>query len=549
MSNRRKPGLKKSNVPVEYTRDMIIELQRCAADPVYFIKNYVYIKHATRGRIKFNMYDYQEAMVRKFHKLQFNIILSARQTGKTETSCAFLLWCAIFKPDQTILVASNKSSNAMEIISKIQYAYEELPAWIKPGIDENSWNKHECKFDNKSRIVATTTSSDSGRGMAISLLYCDEFAFVKPHISREFYDSILPTISTGGSMIISSTPNGDVGQYATLWKEAEAGLNEFKHGITRVRWDEPPGRDEAFKKKFMGLLGERKWRQEYECEFLTEELTLIDGDVVRKSEVRINERIKASEHIKLSLNNDKYKLFEIPQKGSIYMISVDPSTGNGRDNGVVQVFEFPSMVQVMEYTSNTLSPHVLYTELKSIIQFFERFSDEVYFTVENNGVGQGIIAAYEGDMNPPNAMLVSENGKLGFTTTLKSKTRACLQFKDLYERGKMVINSIDLLTELKSFIRSSTSGYSAQVGATDDRVMAIIIMFYIIQEISNSNASAYDMVYTVASEIEERHGWKPPSAENEDPPDTSRVGLGVLTNVEQPRSEQLTDLFSSFKRW
>ena len=72
---------------------------------------------------------------------------------------------------------------------------------------------------------------------------------------------------------------------------------------------------------------------------------------------------------------------------------------------------------------------------------------------------------------------------------------------------------------------------------------------YIIQEISNSNASAYDMVYTVASEIEERHGWKPPSAENEDPPDTNRVGLGVLTNVEQPRSEQLTDLFSSFKRW
>lgn len=287
----------------------------------------------------------------------------------------------------------------------------------------------------------------------------------------------------------------------------------------------------------------------HNCEFLTEELTLIDGDVVRKSEVRINERIKASEHIKLSLNNDKYKLFEIPQKGSIYMISVDPSTGNGRDNGVVQVFEFPSMVQVMEYTSNALSPHVLYTELKSIIQFFERFSDEVYFTVENNGVGQGIIAAYEGDMNPPNAMLVSENGKLGFTTTLKSKTRACLQFKDLYERGKMVINSIDLLTELKSFIRSSTSGYSAQVGATDDRVMAIIIMFYIIQEISNSNASAYDMVYTVASEIEERHGWKSPSAENEDPPDTSRVGLGVLTNAEPPRSEQLTDLFSSFKRW
>lgn len=174
MASKKNPGLKRSNVPVEYTREMIVELQRCAMDPVYFIKNYVYIKHAKRGKIKFDLYDYQEEMVKKYHSNRFNIVLSARQTGKTETTCAFLLWSAIFKPDQTILVASNKSKNAMEIIAKIQYAYEELPHWLKPGIDENSWNKHTCAFDNKSRIVATTTSADSGRGMAISLLYCLE---------------------------------------------------------------------------------------------------------------------------------------------------------------------------------------------------------------------------------------------------------------------------------------------------------------------------------------------------------------------------------------
>lgn len=265
MAIRRKPGLKKGNIDTEFTVYQIDELYKCASDPLYFINNYVYIKHAKRGRIKFAMYDYQEEIIRKYNAEPFNIVLSARQTGKTETSCAFLLWSAIFKPEQTILVASNKSKNAMEIIGKIQYAYEELPDWLKPGIDENSWNKHECSFDNKSRIISTTTSADSGRGMAISLLYVDEFAFVKPHISREFYDSILPTISTGGHMIVSSTPNGDVGQYAELWRGANAGTNEFKNGITYVPWNAPPGRDEAFKKRFIGLLGERKWRQEYEC--------------------------------------------------------------------------------------------------------------------------------------------------------------------------------------------------------------------------------------------------------------------------------------------
>ena len=486
---------------------MIIELQRCAHDPIYFIKNYVYIKHAKRGRIKFDLYDYQIELIKKYMGQRFNIVLSARQTGKTETSCRFLLWSAIFKPDQTILVASNKSSNSMEIIAKIQYAYEELPAWLKPGADENNWNKHNISFDNKSRIVATTTSADSGRGMAISLLYCDEFAFVKPHISREFYDSILPTISTGGSMIISSTPNGDVGQYAALWRGANAGLNDFQYGITFVPWNAPPGRDEEFKKKFKGLLGDRKWRQEYECEFLTEELTLIDSEYVTRAEVSVTERVESDTLVKFTVNSGRFEFYEFLNKGSSYMVSVDPSSGGGGDNGVIQVFEFPSMKQVLEYSNNTLSPQVLYTELKAILNFLEQATDEVYFTVENNGVGQGVLASYEGDMNPPTAMLVSEKGKVGFTTTGKSKMRACLQFKDLFERGKLTINSPELLTELKSFVRVAGGTYGAQVGRTDDRIMACVIMFYMIQEISGSNPSAYDMVYTVAAEIEKRHGW------------------------------------------
>lgn len=521
MASKKNPGLKRSNVPVEYTREMIVELQRCAMDPVYFIKNYVYIKHAKRGKIKFDMYDYQEEMVKKYHNNRFNIVLSARQTGKTETSCAFLLWSAIFKPDQTILVASNKSSNAMEIIGKIQYAYEELPHWLKPGIDENSWNKHTCAFDNKSRIVATTTSGDSGRGMAISLLYCDEFAFVKPHVSRQFYDSILPTISTGGAMIISSTPNGDVGQFAELWRGAKAGLNEFKHGITYVPWDAPPGRDEEFKKKFMGLLGERKWRQEYECEFLTEELTLVDSAIITQAERRVEDLIAAGELIKFAVNDNRFQFFKRLVKDAIYMVGVDPCTGTGNDNGVIQVFEFPSMDQVLEYTTNTLSPQVMYTELKALLNFLSQATEEIYFSVENNGVGQGIIASYEGDLNPPNVMLVSEKGKVGVNSNTRTKLRACLQFKEAFERGKITINSPQLLTELKSFVRSQGS-YAAQIGATDDRIMGVIVVFYIIQEMASTNAAAYDMVYTVASEIEERHGWSLDNDANMKPQDDSR---------------------------
>lgn len=86
MASKKRTGLKRSNVPVEYTREQMLELLKCANDPVYFIKSYVYIKHAKRGKIKFDMYDYQEEMVRKYNNERFNIVLSARQTGKCVTA-------------------------------------------------------------------------------------------------------------------------------------------------------------------------------------------------------------------------------------------------------------------------------------------------------------------------------------------------------------------------------------------------------------------------------------------------------------------------------
>lgn len=266
---RTNPGLKKSNSLSEYTQEQIVELARCAKDPIYFIRNYIKIKHPKRGKISFNLYDYQEELIRMYMGNRFNIILSARQTGKTETSCAFLLWYAIFHPDKTVLIASNKSTNAMELIGKIRYAYEELPNWLKPGIDADNWNKHTCAFDNKSRIVSTTTSKDSGRGLAISLIYCDELAFVKPHVQEEFWDSILPTISTGGAMIITSTPNGDSNLFARMWFTAIGKVPEEREDDAfiplHVKWDQPPGRDEKFKRTMIDKLGERKWQQEFEC--------------------------------------------------------------------------------------------------------------------------------------------------------------------------------------------------------------------------------------------------------------------------------------------
>ena len=104
----------------------------------------------------------------------------------------------------------------MEMIFRIRFMYERLPHWLKAGLADDGWNKHSIGFDNGSRIISQATSENTGRGLAISLLFLDEFAFVRDSVQVEFWTSIAPTLATGGSCIITSTPNGDTNIFAQV---------------------------------------------------------------------------------------------------------------------------------------------------------------------------------------------------------------------------------------------------------------------------------------------------------------------------------------------
>ena len=111
-----------------------------------------------------------------------------RQTGKSTSAAGYLLWYAMFVPDSTILIAAHKYTGAQEIMQRIRYAYENCPDHIKAGC--TTYNKGSLDFENGSRIVSATTTENTGRGMSISLLYLDEFAFVRPSIATEFWTAI-----------------------------------------------------------------------------------------------------------------------------------------------------------------------------------------------------------------------------------------------------------------------------------------------------------------------------------------------------------------------
>lgn len=492
---RKNPNIKKANTEVEFTPEQIMELKRCAQDPVYFIKHYVKTQHPVKGIIPLDLYDYQIDMVKAYMEHRYNITLSARQTGKTVVAAAFILWYAVFNFDKTVLIAANKNSNAMEMIHRIRIAYENLPMFLKPGVMDDGWNKHSVGFDNGTRIISEATSENSGRGLSISLLYLDEFAFVAPNIQEEFWTSISPTLSTGGSCIMTSTPNGDMDLYATLWRGAQVGSNGFNP--IRVYWDQPPGRDEKFKEDQIGKLGERKWMQEYECEFLSSEALLIQSIVLANMTPRI-EKVRPINVIKDSRTDASVLLWHEIKEGGTYLVGVDPATGSGEDFSVITIYEFPSLKQVGEYRSNTMSTNDLYSILRNVLFYLEKKQTLVYFSIENNGVGEGIISLYEADEKPPeNAEFVSEEGKnkRGMTTTSKTKMKACVNLKEMIEKENLEITSPVLLAELKMYVRTR-GAYAAQPGGTDDCVSATLIVVRLIEEIATYDQTAFDKLYT-----------------------------------------------------
>jgi len=237
-----------------YTEKDIEDLINCQdpdQGPHFFLEHFFHIQHPVKGKLVYEPFTYQKRLIDSYHNHRFNVNLLPRQTGKTTTAAGYLLWYAMFIPDSTILIAAHKYTGAQEIMARIRYAYELCPDHIRCGV--KSYNKQSIDFDNGSRIIAQTTTETTGRGLSLSLLYADEFAFVPPNVATEFWTSISPTLATGGKAIITSTPNSDEDQFALIWKEANMRFDEFgntrdvgKNGFFpfKAHWTEHPDRDE-----------------------------------------------------------------------------------------------------------------------------------------------------------------------------------------------------------------------------------------------------------------------------------------------------------------
>ena len=474
------PNLKKANTQIEFTQEQILEFVACRHDPVYFAKKYIKIVSLDEGLVNFNLYPFQEKLVRNFHENRFNICKMPRQTGKSTTVVSYLLHYAVFNDNVNVAILANKASTARDLLGRLQLAYENLPKWMQQGI--LAWNKGSLELENGSKILAASTSASAVRGGSYNVIFLDEFAFIPNHIADQFFASVYPTISSGQrtKVIVVSTPHG-MNHFYRMWHDAEREKNEYVP--TEVHWSEVPGRDSYWKEQTIANTSEQQFRVEFECEFLGSVDTLISSAKLKS--------LVYDEPIKSNRGLDIY--FE-PIKNHDYVITVDVARGVGIDYSafiITDITSFPHKV-IGKYKNNEIKPMLF----PSIIVDIAKAYNNAFILCEVNDIGDQVASIIQYDLEYDNLLLCSMRGRagqivgqgfsgkktqLGVKMSKTVKKVGSLNLKTIIETDKLLFSDYNILSELTTFIQKNNS-FEAEEGCNDDLAMCLVIYAWLVQQ-------------------------------------------------------------------
>ena len=134
------------------------ELIRCKQDPVYFTKKYYTIQHPTRGRMTFNLYPFQEKVLKLLQRHDYCIINKSRQLGISTLVAGFSVWMMLFHRDKNILCIATKQETAKNMVTKVRFMYDNLPSWLKGAEKPLENNKLLLKLPNGSQVKAVSAA-------------------------------------------------------------------------------------------------------------------------------------------------------------------------------------------------------------------------------------------------------------------------------------------------------------------------------------------------------------------------------------------------------
>ncbi len=460
------PNVKRDGVLQEWTPNLLQEYKKCMDNPIYFVETYVKVISLDDGMVPFVLYPYQRKMFEQFQENRFSVVLACRQSGKSISACAYLLWYVLFNPEKTVAILANKGATAREMLNRITLMLENIPFFLQPG--SKALNKGSLEFSNNSRILAAATSGSSIRGMSVNLLYLDEFAFVER--AAEFYTSTYPVISAGRDtkVIVTSTANGIGNQFHKIWEGSVQEINEFKS--FRVDWWDVPNRDEDWKLQTISNTSQLQFDQEFGNTFFG------TGDTLVNAETLLNLRAKPA---KRYMEGGLLKIYEEPQKDHDYIMTVDVSKGRGQDYSTFTLIDISvrPFAQVAVYRNNTISPLLF----PNIIYKYAKPYNDAYVVVESNDQGGVVCNGLYHDLEYENVHVESsvKANAIGIEINRKTKRLGCSAIKDILETNRLTINDDATILEISTFEAKGQS-FEASDGNHDDLMMNLVLFGYFV---------------------------------------------------------------------
>lgn len=442
------------------------EIIRCGKDPVHFINTYLKIAHPERGLVPFKTYPFQDGCVNDFVQHRFNIVLKSRQLGLSTITAAFAVWRAIFYKEKNILIIATKMAVAQNFVRKVRTMIENLPDWlIIPKITNSS--KQAIEFSNGSIIKAVPTSEDAGRSEALSLLIIDEAAFIRNF--EQLWKGLYPTLSTGGSAIVLSTPNGVGNQYHKLWVDAETKQSDFNP--IKLMWDVHPERDQKWFDAESRQMTRKQIAQELLCDFAS------SGDTFLTSEDLDRIRLQARNPIEKWGPEQGVWVWKYALQDHRYVISADVARGDAADYSTAQVIDTTTSEQVCEFKGK-LPPDQFGILLNELGMKYGK----ALVCPENNTYGFATITKLR-ELGYPNIHMNDKRyqfsvdvpvGKFGFNTNAQSRASILTRLEEMLRTSALKVYSARLCDEMRTFAWVGNSP-KAQKGFNDDLVMALAI--------------------------------------------------------------------------
>ena len=387
---------------------LIIEITKCMRNTPYALRTYLTTYDNTVSKyVPLDLFPDQISLIEDYDNYNENIALKYRQAGVSTVTAAWaskkLVFAKKTKPEK-ILIIANKLDTSVEMANKIRGFTEQWPSWVGVGFSSEKNSQRHFKLTNGCEVKAVATSKDALRGYTPTILVFDEAAFIEA--DGDFWSACMASLSTGGKVIVVSTPNGYDPIYYEIYDQALRRMNDFK--ISEMFWyrdprytkdlymvktkdlvhfllnredydlnevivdlsmENPYERDHSVVTKYIedgykpcsawfeGMVKKlkydrRKVAQELECNFLG------SGDNVFDSEMMQDIMKNQVKEPQAKMMGGSLWIFKEPVNGHKYVMGVDVSRGDSEDFSCIEIIDFDTREQVLEYVGK-VPPDVL----------------------------------------------------------------------------------------------------------------------------------------------------------------------------------------------